>query len=54
MQMINVMSSLQRKGYIPETKKRVKYTKVYHKERKEKGMERVDRNNVESSGRSKR
>jgi len=54
MQMINVMSSLQRKGDIYlKRKKKVKYTKVYHKERKEKGIGRVDRNNAESSGRSK-
>jgi len=52
--MINVIGSLQRKGYVPETKKKVKYTKVYRKERKEKGIGRVDSNNAESSGRSKR
>lgn len=54
MQMINVMSSLQGKDIYLKRKKKVKYTRVYHKERKEKGIGRVDRNNAESLGRSKR
>ena len=53
MQMINVMSSLQGKDIYLKRKKKVKYTRVYHKERKEKGIG-VDRNNAESLGRSKR